>query len=43
MPQRIMNITENVSHEYFESKGNHDMMFWSEYAEKAVKWMFEEK
>lgn len=35
--------SRNVSHEYYESKGNHDMIFWSEYAEKAVKWMFEEK
>ena len=35
--------SRNVPHEYFESKGNHDMIFWSEYAEKAVKWMFEEK
>ena len=31
----------NIPHEYFESKGNHDMTFWNEYAEKAVKWMFE--
>lgn len=29
-----------VAHQYFESKGNHDMTFWSEYTEKIVKWMF---
>lgn len=29
-----------VPHEYFESKGIHDMVFWNEYTEKIVKWMF---
>lgn len=33
--------SRNVSHEYRESSGNHDMQFWSEYTEKIVKWMFE--
>ncbi|MCI9337322.1 MAG: esterase [Lachnospiraceae bacterium] len=33
-------VSRGVSHEYFESKGTHDMQFWSEYTEKIVKWMF---
>ena len=31
---------ESVEHEYHESKGNHDMVFWSEYIVKIVEWMF---
>ena len=33
--------SRDVPHEYFESKGTHDMQFWSEYTEKIVKWMFD--
>lgn len=32
--------SRNVSHNYVESSGNHDMQFWNEYTEKIVKWMF---
>lgn len=28
-------------HEYFESHGGHDGIFWDEYTKKAVKWLFE--
>ena len=31
---------ENVPHEYHESKGSHDMVFWHEYIAKIVEWMF---
>ena len=31
---------EKVAHQYFESKGGHDMAFWHEYIVKAVEWMF---
>lgn len=31
---------EGIAHEYHESKGQHDMVFWSEYIVKAVDWMF---
>ena len=34
---------EKIAHEYHESKGIHDMVFWSEYIVKAVDWMFAEK
>ena len=30
----------NVPHKYFESKGQHDMIFWNEYAQKFVELMF---
>jgi S-formylglutathione hydrolase FrmB len=30
-----------IAHEYFESKGGHDMQFWGEYSEKIIKWMCE--
>lgn len=33
----------NVKHEYFESSGGHDMIFWSEYAVKVVDWMFNQE
>ncbi len=34
-------LEENgVSHIYMESAGNHDMIFWSEYAAKIIEWMF---
>ena len=32
---------EQIPHEYHESKGQHDMVFWQEYIVKIVKWMFE--
>lgn len=32
-----------VPHEYFESKGGHDGMFWDEYAKKMVDLMFNEE
>ena len=32
--------SRNVSHEYVEGKGIHDMVFWSEYSKKIVDWMF---
>ena len=31
---------ENVPHEYYESPGVHDMVFWKSYVPKAVEWMF---
>jgi len=31
---------EGVAHEYHESKGVHDMAFWSENIVKVVEWMF---
>ena len=31
---------EGVPHEYRESKGIHDMVFWHEYIAKIVEWMF---
>lgn len=31
---------EQVPHLYFESKGNHDQVFWDEYKVKIVNWMF---
>ncbi len=31
---------EKVPHEYFESRGSHDMVFWHEYIIKAIDWMF---
>ena len=31
---------EDVPHEYHESKGTHDMVFWSEHIVKVVDWMF---
>ena len=37
-------LEENkIKHEYHESKGIHDMVFWSEYIVKAVDWMFADK
>ena len=35
-------LDEKIPHQYFESKGNHDMVFWHEYIIKAVDWMFTE-
>ena len=32
--------TEGIPHEYHEGKGVHDMVFWREYIEKIVEWMF---
>ena len=32
--------SEGIPHEYHESKGIHDMVFWREYIEKIVEWMF---
>ena len=32
---------ERIPHQYHESAGGHDMVFWNEYITKAVKWMFE--
>ncbi len=29
-----------VAHQYVESKGGHDMIFWNEYTEKILEWMF---
>ncbi len=31
---------EEISHQYYESAGGHDMAFWTEYIIKAVHWMF---
>ena len=31
---------EGVPHEYHESAGKHDMIFWREYIAKIVQWMF---
>ena len=31
---------EKIPHRYYESAGNHDMVFWNEYIQKAVEWMF---
>ncbi|MBQ6255503.1 MAG: esterase, partial [Clostridia bacterium] len=31
---------ERIPHQYYESKGGHDMVFWHEYIVKAVQWMF---
>ena len=31
---------EGIAHEYHESKGIHDMVFWHEYIAKIVQWMF---
>lgn len=31
---------EQVPHQYYESTGQHDMVFWQEYIAKAVEWMF---
>lgn len=31
---------QNVTHEYVESKGIHDGVFWDEYTKKIVDWMF---
>ena len=31
---------EGIPHEYHESKGIHDMVFWREYIAKIVEWMF---
>lgn len=33
-------LDEQIPHQYYESKGGHDMVFWHEYIVKAVKWMF---
>ena len=30
----------HVYHLYHESKGSHDMVFWNEYTQKIVEWMF---
>lgn len=35
-------LTENnVPHQYFESKGNHNFEFWNEYLEVSMKWFAE--
>lgn len=34
---------KQVQHQYFESKGIHDMVFWSEYARKLIPLLFEEE
>lgn len=34
---------EGVAHEYHESKGIHDGIFWAEYEPKALAWMFREE
>ena len=34
-------LDEQVAHEYHEGPGSHDHVFWTEYIEKAVRWMFE--
>ena len=31
---------ERIPHQYYESKGGHDMVFWHEYIVKAVHWMY---
>ena len=31
---------EGIAHQYYESKGVHDMVFWREYIAKGVEWMF---
>ncbi len=31
---------EGVPHEYHEGPGIHDMVFWTEYIQKIVRWMF---
>ena len=33
-------LDEKIPHQYYESKGGHDMVFWNEYIVKAVQWMF---
>ena len=33
-------LDEKIDHQYFESAGRHDMVFWNEYIVKAVNWMF---
>ena len=33
-------LGEQIPHQYYESKGGHDMVFWNEYIIKAVQWMF---
>ena len=33
-------LEEKIPHEYFESPGEHNMVFWSEYIVKIVRWMF---
>ena len=32
--------SEGIAHQYHESKGIHDMVFWQEYIVKIVEWMF---
>ncbi len=32
--------SRNVDHVYKESKGGHDFVFWNEYSEKILEWMF---
>ena len=34
---------EGIPHEYHESKGVHDMVFWHEYIVKIVHWMFDRR
>ncbi len=33
-------VSDAVPHEYHESKGGHDPVFWSEYAVRMASWMF---
>ena len=35
-------MQENIPHEYHESTGAHDMVFWQEYIVKIAEWMFGE-
>ncbi len=34
---------QSVEHIYLESKGIHDMVFWMEYSEKILAWMYEQE
>lgn len=33
-------LDEQIPHQYYESRGGHDMVFWHEYIVKAVQWMY---
>ena len=35
-------VKRGVEHQYYESKGTHDMVFWSEYASKLVPLLFDD-
>ena len=32
--------SRSIPHQYHESAGTHDMVFWNEYTEKIIDWMF---